>query len=268
MSYGLSYAEQNRRGGWDTTKVVAFNGDGHFLDAADFAYAANSAQMFAPGFDWNSLFPDDPSITGHLFGAGGLFGPRGTSSSAASATNVVGDIYGHSVFVVAQHGSIRIYPDNPGAIDQALLANGFPVTQTDTNGRRYVVFSGGPNYASGTDSFLGNLAGNINNRPSDLASSPNTVIGIISAPSGISRDQFTLTLIANTTNYNRGNQVDYDLLPPIQNGSNSNSYFTGLASSGGGTINTSLSWRFIGAGNPLPPSAFSPNPNPPSPGGP
>jgi RHS repeat-associated protein len=88
MSYGLSFAEQNRRGGWDTTNVVAFNGDGHFMDASDFAYSANSA-MYDPGFDWNTLFPDDPSTTGHLFGAGGLFGPKVPASRVIIGTPIV-----------------------------------------------------------------------------------------------------------------------------------------------------------------------------------
>jgi RHS repeat-associated protein len=89
-SYRLSVSARDSRGNWETTNLAELGPDGHFLDAADFAYAANSAQMFDPGFDWDSLFPDDPSITGvQLFGAGGIFGPDVPAGRVVVGTPVV-----------------------------------------------------------------------------------------------------------------------------------------------------------------------------------
>lgn len=75
------------------------------------------------------------------------------------------------------------------------------------------------------------------------------------APAGVTKDEFIIQLIKNTAAYN-SNRVDYDLLPGIQDGYNSNSYFRGLAESAGGVIDANVNWRFAGYGKPVPAEYF------------
>jgi hypothetical protein len=157
------------------------------------------------------------------------------------------------------HMSTTFYPTNTDAINQQLIANGFPQMQTDSNGRQYVTFSGGPNYQGTAGSpFLGSLEGNIDNRPSDLASnSANGTIGFVALPDGTSPDQYISSLIQSTVNYN-GNQEDYSLVPSPPYTYNSNSYINGLMQANGGTMNVNTNWRYIGSNSPVPPADFQP----------
>ena len=161
----------------------------------------------------------------------------------------VGEVYGHGVWGVGKHGSVRFYPDDPNAMSAYLKENNISqVLQVDQAGRQYIVFSGGPDYNG--SGLLGNLRGDIN-RDSDLANAPNDLVGKVYAPAGVSKDAFIKQLISNTSTYN-ANPVNYDLLPSLSVGYNSNSYFRGLVNSAGGTIQGNISWQYQGFSKPVP----------------
>lgn len=165
----------------------------------------------------------------------------------------IGEVYGHGVWGIGKHGSVRFYPDDPGAINAYLKENGFSqVLQVDKSGRPYIVFSGGPSFEG--SGLLGSLRGDIN-RVSDLAEEPNSFVGKVYAPADISKDAFIKRLINNTKAYNN-NQVNYDLLPSISSGYNSNSYFIGLIESTGGRVEGSINWQYEGFKKPVPKDHF------------
>ncbi len=165
----------------------------------------------------------------------------------------IGEIYGHGVWGIGKHGSARFYPDDPAAINSYLKENGFAQTlQVDQAGRHYIVFSGGPDLNG--PGILGNLRGDIN-RGTDLHSAPNDLVGSVSVPSRIGNDTFIRQLISNTRTYN-ANPVNYDLLPGISRGYNSNSYFRGLINSAGGTVQGDINWRYQGFSKPVPSNRF------------
>ena len=175
------------------------------------------------------------------------------SELAISADGKVGDVYGHGAFGIGKHGSVRFYPDDPNAINAYLKANGFSqVLQVDEAGRQYIVFSGGPDFDG--PGLLGNLRGDIN-RPSDLATAPNDLVGSVYAPAGVSKDALIKQLITNTGAYN-SNPVNYDLLPSFSSGYNSNSYLRGLVNSAGGKIQGNINWQYRGFSKPVPKDRF------------
>ena len=126
--------------------------------------------------------------------------------------------------------------------------------QTDSNGRAYVEFSGGPGYQAASTSIFGFLTGDVN-RPTDLATNPaNQLIGTVSAPAGLSNDAFIINLITSTANYNT-QPVNYSLIPSIT-GYNSNSYINSLIKSSGGTINANTNWQYVGFSKTIPSGTF------------
>jgi RHS repeat-associated protein len=97
----------------------------------------------------------------------------------------------------------------------------------------------------------GSLVSDIN-RPSD-APGANFTIGYISLPQGVSAAQYANTLLAADAAY--CDCLDYDLLPGLQNGFNSNSYIAGLIAATGGSFSASTRYH-IGANRPLPARFF------------
>src|SRR5690554_5825613 len=180
-------------------------------------------------------------------------GAQKVAEANAPSGQEVGEVYGHGVWGAGKHGSVRFYPDDPRAINAYLKENGFSaVLQVDESGGQYIVFSGGPDFEG--PGMLGNLRGDIN-RSSDLATAPNELVGSVYAPAGVSKDQYIKQLISNTRAYN-SNPVNYDLLPGISQGYNSNSYFRGLVNSAGGTIHGDVNWQYQGFNKPVPEDNF------------
>jgi len=143
-----------------------------------------------------------------------------------------------------QHGSLRIYPDNPadfsGRSDVAL--------RTDANGNQYFTLSAGPENG---------LLVARQSRPSDLDNRPNMLRGTIQPPSGVGDTAFINRLVSAQNNY--GNNLDYDALPELADGYNSNSYIAGLLNAAGGTP-PRLNAAFPGFGEPVPQAQFATRP--------